>query len=118
MPMSVPVVSVRDAEPFRRTRFSPHRFNLAVARGRIRDQRLKQMMRGMRDLIDRAIECFFVCLGRFCKSAQLSHELERRRADFIVRRWRTEVMKCFDGSAHEESLTADSAEQHGFLSTR
>jgi hypothetical protein len=28
--------------------------------------------------------------------------LERRRANFILGRRRTEVMKCFDGSAHEE----------------
>ena len=65
------------------------------------------MMRGMRNVIDRAIECVLVCFRRFGESAQLADELQRRRPNLVIRRRRTEVMKCFDGSTHEESLTAD-----------
>jgi len=64
-------------------------------------------MGNVRDFIDRAIECGFVCLRRFGESRQLSDELKRRRANFVLGRRGTEVMKCFDCSAHEESLTAD-----------
>ena len=66
-------------------------------------------MSDMRDLIDRAIESVFVCFRRFGETAQLADELERRRTNFIICRRRTEVMKCFDGSAHKESLTTDAA---------
>ena len=64
-------------------------------------------MRDMRDFIDRVIECVLVRSRRFGEPAQLANELKRRRANLIVRRRRTKVVKCFDGSAHEESLTAD-----------
>lgn len=73
-------------------------------------------MRGMRDFIDCVIERLFVCLRRFGESAQLPNELQRRRPDLVIRRRRTEVMKCFDGSAHKELLTTDYTDQHGFLS--
>jgi len=58
------------------------------------------MLRGMSDVIDSAIESCLICLGRFGKAAQLSNELKRRSANFILCRGWTEVMKCFDGSAH------------------
>jgi hypothetical protein len=58
------------------------------------------MMRGMRYLIDSAIEGCFVYLRRFRETAQLTDELKRRSVNFIRRRRWTEVVKCFDGSAH------------------
>ena len=61
----------------------------------------------MRNFVHRSIECLFVRLRRFGETAQLADELERRRANFVVGRRRTEVMKCFDSSAHKEPLTAD-----------
>ena len=64
-------------------------------------------MRETRDFIDRVIECVPVRSRRFGEPTQLANELKRRRANLIVRRRRTKVVKCFDGSAHEESLTAD-----------
>ena len=65
------------------------------------------MMRGVGDFVDCAIECILVCFRRLGESAQLANKLQRRRANFIVRRRRSEVVKCFDGSAHEELLTTD-----------
>src|SRR5437762_14362261 len=72
------------------------------------------MMSGMRNFIDCSIECVLVCFRRFGEPAQLSNELHRRRVNFVLARRRTEVMKCFDGSAHGESLTADYADENGF----
>ena len=59
------------------------------------------MLRGVRDIIDGTIESRLVCLGRLRETAQLPDELKRRSANFIRRRRWTEVVKCFDGSAHE-----------------
>ena len=64
-------------------------------------------MSGMRDFVDRAIEGVLIRFRRLGETAQLADKLKRRSANLIVRRRRTEVVKCFDGSAHEESLTAD-----------
>ena len=58
------------------------------------------MLGGMSDIIDGAIERCLICLGRFGETAQLSDELKRRGANFILCRGWTEVMKCFDGAAH------------------
>jgi hypothetical protein len=63
------------------------------------------MMGDMRNFVHRSIECLFVRLRRFGKTAQLSNKLERRRANFIIGRRRTEVMKCFDGSTHTRPST-------------
>ena len=75
-------------------------------------------MSGMRDFVDRSIKSVLVCFRRFGETAQLADELERRRTNFVVGRWRTEIMKCFDGSAHEESVTADSADEKRILFRR
>jgi hypothetical protein len=50
------------------------------------------MMRGVRDFIDRAIERFFVCSRRLGETAQFTDELQRRRANFVIRRRWTEIM--------------------------
>ena len=103
--MPVPVVNV--SKPLRRSRLGFHRFHLAITRRRIRYERFKQMMRGMRYFIDCVIECFLVCFRRLRETAQFSDELQRRRLNLIIgRRW-IEVVKCFDRSAHGELLTAD-----------
>src|SRR6266568_6931454 len=72
------------------------------------------MMCDVRNIVDRAIERVLVGFRRFSETAQLPNKLQRRRSDFVIRRGRTEVVKCFDGSAHEESLTADYADENGF----
>ena len=48
---------------------------------------LAKMMRGMRHIIHRAIEYFFVCPRWLCKSGKLPNKLERRSADLVIRRW-------------------------------
>ena len=58
------------------------------------------MLCNVRDVFDRAIESCLICLGRFGETAQLPDELKRRCANFILCSGWTEVMKCFDGSAH------------------
>jgi len=62
------------------------------------------MLRGVNDIIDGSIESCLVCLGRFCETAQLADELKRRSANLVIRRRWTEVMKCFDGSAHVTTI--------------
>jgi len=80
----------------------------------------------MGHVIDRTIECFFVCTRWFRETAQLPDELKRRCANFILSSGWTEVMKCFDGSAHvgiinKSRLTinyfvfADHANENGFV---
>ena len=91
---------LRRTKAFRRSRACFDRFGFAIARRRVSHERIEQMLRGVRDIIDGTIESCLVCLGRFCETAQLADELKRRSANFIVRRWWTEVMKCFDGPAH------------------
>jgi len=48
-------------EAFRRSRACFHRFDCAIAWLRVGYKRIKQMMRGMHDFIDRAIECLEKC---------------------------------------------------------
>jgi hypothetical protein len=62
---------------------------------------MEQMSRGMSDIIDSAIESCLICLRRFGETAQLPDELKRRCSNLILSGTWTEVMKCFDGSAHE-----------------
>ncbi len=80
----------------------------------------------MGHVIHRAIESFFVYLGRFGETAQLPNELKRRCANFILSRGWTEVVKCFDGSAHIRTINtsrltinyfvfADHADENGFI---
>src|SRR5882672_11986907 len=84
------------------------------------------MMRGMGHVIHRTIECFFICARWLCKSGKLPNKLKRRCVNFILSGGWTEVMKCFDGSAHvgiinKSRLTinyfvfADHANENGFV---
>jgi hypothetical protein len=63
-------------EPFRRSRACFHRFDCAIARRRVGHKRIEQMLGGMGDIFDGAIESWFICLGRLRETAQLSDELK------------------------------------------
>jgi hypothetical protein len=84
------------------------------------------MKRGMGHVIDSAIECCLIYPGRFGETAQLPDELKRRCANFILSSGWTEVMKCFDGSAHVGTINTsrltvnyfmfvDRADENGFV---
>jgi hypothetical protein len=98
------IVTRRDdlgrTEAFRGSRACFRRFDCSIARRRVGHKRFEQMVCGVSDIIDRAIESCLVCLGRFRETAQLPDELKRRSVNFIRRRRWAEIMKCFDGSAH------------------
>jgi hypothetical protein len=64
----------------------------------------------VRDLIDGAGERRFVGAGRLRKSAQLADELQRRRADFLVRSRRFEIKECAYVPAHDPSVPCRSLE--------
>ena len=98
--MLIPVMGVNSTKAFRRSRACFHRFDRAIARRRGGHKRIEQMLCRVNDIIDCTIESYLVCLGRFRETAQLADELKRRSANLVVRRGWTEVMKCFDGSAH------------------
>jgi hypothetical protein len=102
------IVTRRDGlgrtEAFRRSGACFQRFDCAIARRRVGHKRIEQMLCGVSNFIDCPIERCLVCLGRFREAAQLPDELKRRSANFIVRRGWTEVMKCFDGSAHVRTI--------------
>jgi hypothetical protein len=97
---------LRRAEAFLRSRACFHRFDFAITRRHGGYKRIEQMLRGVSDIIDGAIESCLVCFGGFRETAQLADELKGRRANLVVGRGRTEVMKCFDGSAHVRSINA------------
>jgi len=62
------------------------------------------MLCGVSNIIHCPVEGYLVWLGRSSETAQLSDELKRRCSNLIRRgRW-TEVMKCFDGSAHVRTI--------------
>lgn len=90
------------AKSFCGPRFRFGRFQFAVPRRRVSDQRFEKVMRYVRDFIHRVIECCFVAMRWFCEATQLPNKLERGRADFIVRRRRIKVMQGFDCSTHEK----------------
>jgi hypothetical protein len=76
--MAMPIAANCDRpEPFRRSRSRFQRFRLAIARWRVRNQRFEQMMGGMCNLIDGAVECVLICFRRFGESTQLANELQR-----------------------------------------
>jgi len=71
------------------------RFRLAIARRRVGDEGLEQMLGGVGDVMNRAVERVLVRLRWFREAAQLADELEGRGADLVVRRRRKEVMKGY-----------------------
>ena len=73
------------------------------------------MARDVRDFIYGLIEGVLIRVGRFRESGQLPNELKRRRANLIIRRRRRKIMQGLNVSAHEESLTADYADEKRIL---
>ena len=67
------------------------------------------------DFVHGAIECVLIRVRRFRESGQLPNELKRRRANLIIRRRRRKIMQGLNVSAHEESLTADYADEKRIL---
>src|SRR5689334_7970362 len=63
------------------------------------------MMGGVSDFVDRTIECILVGLRWLGEAGKFSDKLQRRRANFVIRRRRRKVMQGFDGSTHDELLT-------------
>jgi hypothetical protein len=63
-------------------------------------ERPEQMGRDASHFLDRCQERSLVRLGRLGETADLSHELQRRRPNFIVRNRRIKIEKCLDVSAH------------------
>jgi hypothetical protein len=55
----------------------------------------------LRHLVYCPIEGGFVGLGGLCEAAEFADELQRRRADFFIRRRRFEVVQGFDVSTHD-----------------
>jgi hypothetical protein len=76
------------------------RFCFPISRRRVRDERMKQMLGGVSDVVHRAVERLFVRFRWLGEAAQLADELQRRSADFILGRGRKEVVKGLDVSAH------------------
>jgi hypothetical protein len=118
--------AVRRTEALRGSRACFLRFDCAIARRPVGHERIEQMVCGVSDIIDGTIESGLVYLGRFRETAQLADELKRRSANLVVRRRWTEVMKCFDGSAHVGTINtsrftinyfvfADRADENGFI---
>jgi hypothetical protein len=100
MRMSVGRSSKANSRP--RPRFRG--FHCAIARRRLRRQRVKQLLRDPGHTLDCAIERFLVRLRRPAKSAEFSDELKSRGANLVLCRRRHEVMQRFNISAHKISL--------------
>ena len=88
------------SEPNRRSRRCPLGLDLAVAGTGGRCQRCDQFLCRGCNVIDGAVERRLVRFRWTIESAQLAHELQRRRTDFLVsRRW-IKVEQRPDVSAH------------------
>src|SRR6185437_15576511 len=72
----------------------------AVARRRVADQIVEEMMRRMRNVLDGAVERRLVGLGRPREAGELADELQRAGANFLVARRRLEIVQRFDVPAH------------------
>ncbi len=107
---------LRRTEALRGSRACFRRLDYAIARRRGGHKRIEQMLCGVSDIIDGTIESCLVYLGRFRETAQFADELKRRSANFIPRRRWTEVMKCFDGSAHVGTINSSRLTINYFVS--
>src|SRR5271165_806030 len=81
------------------------RLRLAVPRRSGAAQRMDELPRGLRDLVDRALEGLCIGLRGPGEPADLPHELERGGADFVVGGGRLEVEQRADIAAHDRSLS-------------
>src|SRR5579864_6297760 len=76
------------------------RLDLAVARRGVGHERREQVVRRVRDLVDRAREGLLVRLRRLREPADLPHVLLGRGAHFVLGRGRFEVVERMDVPAH------------------
>src|SRR6202011_3596819 len=79
-------------------------FDLPVRRGLPRLERSKQAARDVGDLVDRLIKRRLVDLRRMREAAELTHELQRGGADFLLGRRRLEIEQRADVAAHGRLL--------------
>ncbi|MEY2505726.1 MAG: hypothetical protein QOH01_55 [Verrucomicrobiota bacterium] len=87
-------------KPDRRSSPGLRRLRVPIARRRVRDERLEQMLGGMSDVVHGAIESFLVRFRGFRKPTKLADELKRGGANFVLSRRRQEVMQGLNVSAH------------------
>src|SRR3954447_2689747 len=66
--------------------------------------RLQQVARRMRDLLDSGVERLLVLARRDAVSADLTHELERGGAHLVVCRWLFWTAESLDTAAHAPSI--------------
>src|SRR6478672_12149668 len=76
------------------------RLLLPILRRRARLEGPDEPPRGHRHLLDGRLEGGLVGAGRLRRSAELANELQRRRADLVLRRRRIEVRQRPDVAAH------------------
>src|SRR5437667_12702648 len=76
------------------------RLFFTIARRCTGRKRLDQPIGGCRDFVDRPVERRFICARRVIAPAQLSNELQRRRADLVVCGRRRKIGEGLDVSAH------------------
>src|ERR1700741_1511992 len=88
------------AKSLRRPGLSSCRFLFPILRWCAGFERTDETSRSAGDFLDRRQERGFVYLRRFIKTADFSHELERRRPYLLIRDRRIKVEKCFDVPAH------------------
>jgi len=60
----------------------------------------------MRNLLDSPLEDLGVGLRRLGRSADLAHELQRCRMDFVIGGSRFEIVKGMDAPAHDSRLAS------------
>ena len=78
------------------------RLDLTIARRRVGNERIEQLMRGFGHPIDRPAEGWLVGLRGPGEAAELADELERGRADLLVGGGRLEVVQNPDVATHEK----------------
>lgn len=102
------------AESFCGASFRLGRFFVTASRRSAGFQRVQEPGGDGCNLIDRGQKCAFICLGRFVKAADLSHELQRSGSNFIGRNRWIEIEENLDIPAHACNLTTKRLENSAF----
>ena len=76
----------------------------AVARRRVRHERIEELTGDSGNFVDCIVESSFVGLRRFVEATQLSHKLDCGRANLFVSGWWFEVVQGFDIATHKLSI--------------